>query len=339
MDMLTSECMALTYLTFLALAGYAWGGVTGHWRDDTLTTSGHSYWSAVGLAPTNIIVSKPRLPIDMRVAALASFDGSSFPIETRTRKRYLVQIPSRSLFCSGSLPGSTVIPSGTLATKVECPQLSRTGISASLTVAYISLHSVVASSPAIDSVHTSRVTMRPESFTRRILPPPIDCAISLCSYSPKCRSDNLSLILRISAWSTRLSFRSCSDRSMAAPAFSVAAASSWSEYRCNSSAFWAILDENSYSPTMPATTSTAKNIFAVLCQRFFSKNGNSAYSPRMPIASSRVDRPDQRLADLIAASSSSLVINPRYAYVMRRKWDLLVIGLLGIGVLVRAFYK
>ena len=130
--------------------------------------------------------------------------------------------------------------------------------------------------------------------------------------------------------------------------------------------FVSMRDENSYSPEMPATTKTAKNILRgflhVLSQdaagcslddapldknhafgsggaSFFSKNGSTTYSPRIPIARTNVDRPDQMLSDFMIASSSSLSINPRYAYAIRGKWDWMVIGLLGIGLIVRVIYQ
>ena len=96
-----------------------------------------------------------------------------------------------------------------------------------------------------------------------------------------------------------------------------ASARSASDIRCSSPADWAICEENLYSPTMPATTIAAKRIFASLYHRRFSRNGRIAYSPRIPTASTRVERPDHMFAQLIAASNSSLVINPRYAQLWR----------------------
>jgi hypothetical protein len=124
------------------------------------------------------------------------------------------------------------------------------------------------------------------TFTIRFGKRSSDARIDRWSSGFKCRSAILSRSFKTSAWSTRFSLRSCADRSSASearvialPALATASASSLSENRCNSSACWAIRDENSYSPTIPATTSTAKKIFASLHHGRFSRNGRERIRP------------------------------------------------------------
>jgi len=111
--------------------------------------------------------------------------------------------------------------------------------------------------------------------------------------------------------------------------------SSTSANLCSSDAFRAIRSENRYSPTMPATTSTAKNALVSRFQWIFSsRKGRTAYSPKIPIARTRVDRPDQTLSDAMMTSSSSLSTNPYYIYAARQRGECIFMGALGLAVII-----
>jgi len=319
--------LAIIYLTYLCLAGHAWGGVTGRSQNcffpiSTITRS-LSECSFIQSEKCGSQGTPSAVIAAARIVIAARLAGSSGAANT---------LSPMSLM-DGTCPSAVLYP-------MSPPNPA--GVFVRFHLAFFKDASISAS--------RLNDSGSPKTRKAKFLPANLDTLdVTRRRASGPSERGNLSFARSSLAWAASLwasddfwlASAKCVSafvaRSIALPAVATAPANSWSEMICRSEAYWAICDENSYSPTMPATTRTAKKILANLCQRFFSRNGRRAYSPSMPMAKIKVDLPAQRFADLTATSSSSFVINPHYTYALRQKWDWLVIGLLGIGIIVRAF--